>query len=79
MSYAKAGEQLEVLIKAGAFDKLEAFNMMQLLTEFNAEDTPKSRRNVLGKRFKETIEKNIARAVSSKGRSKAASSSKAIS
>jgi hypothetical protein len=52
---------------------------MQLLTEFNAEDTPKSRRSVLGKRFKETIEKNITRAVSSKGRSKAASSSKAIS
>ena len=79
MSYAKAGAQLEALIEEGALNKADAFNMMQLLTEFNAEDTTISRRNVLGKRFKETLEKNILKAMSSRGLSKSASSSKAVS
>ena len=66
MSYAKAGEQLEKLVKAGLFNKANAFSIMQLLTEFNSTDTSRSRRDELGKRIKEAIEKHAKEVLANK-------------
>ena len=61
ISYAAVGNELKKLIEVGVLSKLDEFNVLQLIETYNNKETPKSKRQDVGRKLKEAYAINFTK------------------